>query len=35
MTAQLARDLALLANFGKDGGLQPIELHVSQETLAG
>jgi len=31
---RLARVLLLLANFGKDGGLQPIEVHVSQETLA-
>jgi CRP/FNR family cyclic AMP-dependent transcriptional regulator len=31
---RLARVLLLLANFGKDGGLQPIKVHVSQETLA-
>jgi CRP/FNR family cyclic AMP-dependent transcriptional regulator len=31
---RLARLLLLLANFGKDGTLQPIEVHVSQEVLA-
>jgi CRP/FNR family cyclic AMP-dependent transcriptional regulator len=31
---RLARLLLLLANFGKEGGLQPIKVHVSQETLA-
>jgi CRP/FNR family cyclic AMP-dependent transcriptional regulator len=31
---RLARRLLLLANFGKDGTLQPIKVHVSQETLA-
>jgi CRP/FNR family cyclic AMP-dependent transcriptional regulator len=31
---RLARLLLLLANFGKDGSLQPIKVHVSQETLA-
>lgn len=30
---RLAR-LLLLANFGKDGGLEPIRIRVSQETLA-
>ena len=31
---RLARLLLLLANFGKDGSLQPTKVHVSQETLA-
>ncbi len=31
---RLARLLLLLANFGKDGILQPIKVQVSQETLA-
>ena len=31
---RLARLLLLLANFGKDGRLQPIKVHISQETLA-
>jgi CRP-like cAMP-binding protein len=31
---RLARLLLLLANFGKDGALQPIAVQVSQETLA-
>lgn len=31
---RLARLLLLLANFGKDGTLQPIKVQVSQETLA-
>lgn len=31
---RLARLLLLLANFGKDGALQPIKIQVSQETLA-
>jgi CRP/FNR family transcriptional regulator, cyclic AMP receptor protein len=31
---RLARLLLLLANFGKDCSLQPIKVHVSQETLA-
>ena len=31
---RLARLLLLLANFGKDGSLQPIKVQVSQETLA-
>ena len=31
---RLARLLLLLANFGKDGTLQPIKVHVSQEVLA-
>jgi CRP/FNR family transcriptional regulator, cyclic AMP receptor protein len=31
---RLARLLLLLANFGKEGSLQPIKIHVSQETLA-
>jgi CRP/FNR family transcriptional regulator, cyclic AMP receptor protein len=31
---RLARLLLLLANFGKDGAPQPIDAHVSQETLA-
>jgi CRP-like cAMP-binding protein len=31
---RLARLLLLLANFGNDGGPQPISAHVSQETLA-
>ena len=31
---RLARLLLLLANFGKEGNLQPIKVHVSQETLA-
>jgi CRP/FNR family cyclic AMP-dependent transcriptional regulator len=31
---RLARLLLLLTNFGKDGSLQPIKVHVSQETLA-
>ncbi|MDO8397500.1 MAG: Crp/Fnr family transcriptional regulator [Bradyrhizobium sp.] len=31
---RLARLLLLLANFGKDGSLQPIKVHVSQATLA-
>src|ERR1700693_5116907 len=31
---RLARLLLLLANFGKDGSLQPIKVHVSQKTLA-
>jgi CRP/FNR family transcriptional regulator, cyclic AMP receptor protein len=31
---RLARLLLLLANFGKDGSLEPIKVRVSQETLA-
>ena len=31
---RLARLLLLLANFGKDGNTQPIDVKVSQETLA-
>jgi CRP-like cAMP-binding protein len=31
---RLARLLLLLANFGKDDRLQPIKVHISQETLA-
>jgi CRP-like cAMP-binding protein len=31
---RLARTLLLLANFGKDGGPQPITTRISQETLA-
>jgi CRP/FNR family transcriptional regulator, cyclic AMP receptor protein len=31
---RLARLLLLLANFGKDGTLQPIKVHMSQATLA-
>jgi len=31
---RLARLLLLLANFGKEGSLQPIRVQVSQETLA-
>jgi CRP-like cAMP-binding protein len=31
---RLARLLLLLANFGKEGGRQPVKVHVSQETLA-
>jgi len=31
---RLARLLLLLANFGKEGSLQPIKVRVSQETLA-
>jgi CRP-like cAMP-binding protein len=31
---RLARSLLLLANFGKDGGPQPIMTPISQETLA-
>ncbi len=31
---RLARTLLLLANFGKDGGPQPITHRISQETLA-
>jgi CRP-like cAMP-binding protein len=31
---RLARLLLLLANFGKDGGVAPIEVSLSQETLA-
>jgi CRP/FNR family transcriptional regulator, cyclic AMP receptor protein len=31
---RLARTLLLLANFGKDGGPQPITMKISQETLA-
>jgi CRP/FNR family transcriptional regulator, cyclic AMP receptor protein len=31
---RLARTLLLLANFGKQGGPQPIETPISQETLA-
>ena len=31
---RLARTLLLLANFGKEGGPQPITTHISQETLA-
>jgi len=31
---RLARTLLLLANFGKDGGPQPITAPISQETLA-
>jgi len=31
---RLARLLLLLANFGKDGSVQPIKVQVSQETLA-
>jgi len=32
---RLARTLLLLANFGKEGGPQPITAPISQETLAG
>jgi CRP/FNR family cyclic AMP-dependent transcriptional regulator len=32
---RLARTLLILANFGKDGGPQPITTSISQETLAG
>ncbi len=32
---RLARTLLLLANFGKEGGPQPITTPISQETLAG
>jgi CRP/FNR family cyclic AMP-dependent transcriptional regulator len=32
---RLARTLLLLANFGKEGGPQPITIPISQETLAG
>src|ERR1700753_2894623 len=31
---RLARTLLLLANFGKEGGTQPIPTRISQETLA-
>jgi CRP-like cAMP-binding protein len=31
---RLARTLLILANFGKDGGPQPITTPISQETLA-
>ena len=31
---RLARLLLLLANFGKEGSLQPIRVQISQETLA-
>ena len=31
---RLARLLLLLANFGEDGGAQPIAINLSQETLA-
>src|SRR5258707_8137129 len=31
---RLARALLLLANFGQDGGSQPIPTRISQETLA-
>ena len=31
---RLARTLLLLANFGKEGKLEPIETKISQETLA-
>jgi CRP/FNR family transcriptional regulator, cyclic AMP receptor protein len=31
---RLARTLLLLANFGKEGGPQPITMKISQETLA-
>ena len=31
---RLARTLLLLANFGKEGGPQPITTPISQETLA-
>jgi CRP/FNR family cyclic AMP-dependent transcriptional regulator len=31
---RLARTLLLLANFGQDGGPQPIPTRISQETLA-
>jgi len=31
---RLARTLLLLANFGKEGGPQPITMDISQETLA-
>jgi CRP-like cAMP-binding protein len=31
---RLARTLLLLANFGNDGGPQPISTKISQETLA-
>jgi CRP/FNR family cyclic AMP-dependent transcriptional regulator len=31
---RLARTLLLLANFGQDGGPQPITMQISQETLA-
>ena len=32
---RLARTLLLLANFGKEGGPQPITTEISQDTLAG
>lgn len=32
---RLARTLLILANFGKEGGPQPITTPISQETLAG
>ena len=32
---RLARALLLLANFGKEGGPQPVIAKISQETLAG
>jgi CRP-like cAMP-binding protein len=32
---RLARTLLLLANFGKEGGPQPVTTPISQETLAG
>jgi CRP/FNR family cyclic AMP-dependent transcriptional regulator len=32
---RLARTLLLLANFGKEGGPQPITMPITQETLAG
>jgi CRP-like cAMP-binding protein len=31
---RLARLLLILANFGKDGNMQPIDVDISQETLA-
>ena len=31
---RLARTLLLLANFGKEGGPEPISTRISQETLA-
>jgi CRP/FNR family cyclic AMP-dependent transcriptional regulator len=31
---RLARTLLMLANFGKEGGPQPITIPISQETLA-
>ena len=31
---RLARQLLLLANFGKEGGPEPIDLKINQETLA-